>query len=236
MKIHAPHRVQVLSHKDSVKGGWLEHLKDEDPHYVQQSFLPSQRQGHREIVDAFGSATPHSSSVLLQYAGDPEQKTQSTPVLLVHGSKVDGEFFHHSGLIQAMKRQGMQVFTCTFAHNHDNNFVQAQQVGNALARIRELTGARQVDVVGHSKGCIAATVYATPEFREDWMSDYQGDVRKLLLVGGPNGATRPGIRPHAPDSPGTLGHFTDGPHQTLCSRRPPPQRRKLTGCVGQPPG
>jgi triacylglycerol lipase len=187
MKIHTPHHVQVLSHKESAKGGWIEHLKDDDPHYVQQDFLPSQRQTHREIVDSFGSATPHSSSVLLQYAGDPEQKTQATPVLLVHGSKVDGEFFFHSGLTQAMKRQGMQVFSCTFAHNHDDNFVQAQQIGNALARIREITGSPQVDVVGHSKGCVAATVYATPEFRQDWMSDYQGDVRKLLLVGGPNG-------------------------------------------------
>lgn len=178
-------RVGLLSRKDTGQGSWIEHLQDSDPHLGQRAFLPSQQQKAPIIVECFTSPTPSSSSFLLHYAGPANGSGQNFPVVIVPGAKVDATFYQT--LAQTLKAQGHSVYTLTFAHNQDDNYVQAQQLANAIARVRQLTGAAQVDLVAHSKGCIVATVYATPEFRQDWMTPYQGDVRRLLLVGGPNG-------------------------------------------------
>jgi len=177
-------RVGRLSRKDTGKGSWVEHLQDSHPHLGQRAFLPSQEQRTPLVVECFASATPPSGDFLLHYAGPPEGPSR-TPVILVPGAKVDATFYQT--LATTLKAQGLQVFTLTFAHNQDDNWVQAQQLANAVARVRQLTGAAQVDLVAHSKGCIVATVYATPEFRQEWMTPYHDDVRRLLLVGGPNG-------------------------------------------------
>jgi triacylglycerol lipase len=187
------HPIRVVERRPGAEGGWIEHLRDDHPHFQQRQFLPSQQQQNPEVVAAFGSATPHSGSLLLHYAGDPPPNASHhpVPVLLVHGAKVDGTFFFRpssqQGLAQNLRSQGFQVYALTFAHNQDDNYVQAQQVANGVTRVRALSGAAAVDLVGHSKGCIPATVYATPTFRQPWMSAYAGDVRRLLLLGGPNG-------------------------------------------------
>ncbi len=177
-------RVGRLSRKDTGQGSWIEHLQDSQSHLGQRAFLPSQQQKTPLVVECFASPTPPSSDFLLHYAGPPERPSR-TPVILVPGAKVDATFYQT--LATTLKARGLQVFTLTFAHNQDDNWVQAQQLANAVARVRQLTGAAQVDLVAHSKGCIVATVYATPEFRQDWMTPYHDDVRRLLLVGGPNG-------------------------------------------------
>lgn len=191
--------IEISPRIPSSSGGWIEKISDKDSHFPQRDFLPSQKQHHREIVNAFGTATPPSGDVLLHYAGDPPAgvEKKGTPVVLVHGAKVDGSFWWRGekggvgedggGLAQTLRKQGLQVFAVTFAHNQDDNFCQAQALANAVERARQVTGKEQVDLVGHSKGCIPATVMATPGFREDWMSAYKGDVRRLLLLGGPNG-------------------------------------------------
>jgi len=166
-------------------GGWIEHWKDGNPHFLQRRFLSSQRWQNPAVVSAFASDAPHSGSFLLHYAGDPPQPDRPVPVLLVPGAKVDATFY--SGLAQHLRKLGFRVYALTFAHNQDDNFVQAQHVANGLSRVRALTGAAQVDLVGHSKGSIVATLYCSPGFRQPWMSAYAGDVRRLLLVGGPNG-------------------------------------------------
>ena len=178
-------RVGRLFRKETGQGGWVEHLQDSGPNLKQRDFLPSQRQKTPIVVECFASSTPPSSSFLLHYAGPPLAPEQKRPVVIVPGAKVDGTFYQ--SLAQTLKAQGFQVYTLTFAHNQDDNLVQAQQLANAIERVRQLSGASQVDLVAHSKGCIVATVYATPEFREDWMTPYRGDVHRLLLVGGPNG-------------------------------------------------
>lgn len=178
-------RVACLSRKDSGQGGWIEHLQDSDSHLGQRQFLPSQQQKTPMVVECFATATPASSSLLLHYAGAPAAAEAKPPVVIVPGAKVDATFYQT--LAQNLKGQGRHVYTLTFAHNQDDNFVQAQQLANAIARVRQLSGADAVDLVAHSKGCVVATVYCTPEFRRDWMTAYQGDVRRLLLIGGPNG-------------------------------------------------
>lgn len=178
-------RVGRLSRKDGVQGAWVEHLQDSDPHLGQRAFLPSQQQKNGLVIECFTTTTPPSSSLLLHYAGPPTTPVQAPPVVLVPGAKVDATFYQT--LAQHLRADGRQVYTLTFAHNQDDNYVQAQQLANAVTRVRQLSGAAQVDLVAHSKGCVVATVYCTPEFRKDWMTAYGADVRRLLLVGGPNG-------------------------------------------------
>lgn len=180
-----PHQVECLSHREIATGVWIEHLKDKDEHLIQRRFLPSQQQKNPEVVSSFGTPTPPSSSLLLHCFGPPISPTSKVPVVIVPGAKVDA--FFYQTLAHSLRAQGFMVFALTFAHNQDDNYLQAQQLANAVARVRLLTKAAQVDLLAHSKGCIVATVYATPSFRQPWMSDYPGDVRRLLLVGGPNG-------------------------------------------------
>ena len=61
--------------------------------------------------------------------------------------------------ISELRQRGYGCFSITFAHPHGDNYVQAQQIANAVARIREVTGASQVDIIAHSKGATATAIY-----------------------------------------------------------------------------
>lgn len=191
----APASFEVVRRVPSAKWAWTELLRDPDPHFVQRNFHPRQVQRNPEVVAAFGTATPHSGSVLLHYAGDPPAGVprHETPVLLVHGASKDGHFWWdphedgtESGLPQYLRDQGYQVYAVTFAHNHDDNFLQAEQVANAVERLKDLSGSAKVDVVAHSKGTMSARMYAS-DVREPWMTPFRDDVRRLVLIGGPGG-------------------------------------------------
>jgi hypothetical protein len=84
-----------------------------------------------------------------------------------------------------LEQEGKRVFALTFAHRHGDNLVWAAQLNTAIARIRALTGASHVDVVAHSKGAVAARILASG-IKLDWARPYQGDIRRLVLVGAPN--------------------------------------------------
>ncbi|MHB2018124.1 MAG: lipase family alpha/beta hydrolase [Candidatus Xenobia bacterium] len=179
----------------SSRGGWLETLADSEPHMIQEKFLPSQRQTDPDVIKAFGSATPPSSEVVLHYAGDPPAGVprQPVPVILVHGAAVDGEFWWtqpqkagQQNLPDMLRQQGYQVYALTFAHNQDDNYLQEQELADAVARVKTLTGASQVDLVAHSKGNIPARMYVS-NFHQNWMTPYQNDVRRLVMVAAPNG-------------------------------------------------
>lgn len=196
-----PSSTGYVHHADAVKrvpftpGAWTELLHDSDPHLKQQNFHPRAVHRNPEIVSAFGSSTPPSSDVLLHYAGDPPPGVEKkpVPVLLVHGANKDGTFWwdpHENkegkGLPQYLRDQGYQVYAVSFAHNQDDNFFWSQGIANSIDRIKNLTGASQVDLMGHSKGGAAVRTYCS-DFREEWMTPYQGDVRKLFLLAAPNG-------------------------------------------------
>ncbi|HEY4001414.1 MAG TPA: acetyltransferase [Candidatus Xenobia bacterium] len=190
------HPVKVVHRLPSQLGGWTELLRDADPHFVQRDFLPQQVQKNPEIVAAFGTATPPSGDVLLHYAGDPPAgvPVHPVPVILVHGATKDGRFFwdpkedgSNDGPAVTLHAQGYQVYAVTFAHNQDDNNVQAQQVMNAIQRVKALAGVPQVDLVGHSKGGVPVHVVGSPSFREPWMTPYQNDVRRIGLIASPNG-------------------------------------------------
>lgn len=191
----APTTFEVVKRVPSQTWAWTELLHDPDPNFVQRNFHPRQVQRNPEVVAAFGTGTPHSGNVLLHYAGDPPAGVprHETPVLLVHGASKDGNYWwdpkedgSEHGLPQFLRDQGYQVYAVTFAHNHDDNFQQAEQVANAVDRLKGLTGQSQVDLVAHSKGCLPARMY-TSDVRQPWMTPFREDVRRLVLIGGPNG-------------------------------------------------
>ncbi|MBM3464526.1 MAG: alpha/beta hydrolase [Armatimonadetes bacterium] len=196
------HDVQVVKRMDSSKWAWIELLRDPHPAFVQRNFHPRQTQRNEEAVAAFGTDKPHSGDVLLQYAGDPPPgvKVHDTPVVLVHGASKDGNFWwdpHEDGtdqgLPQRLRDQGFQVYAVSFAHNHDDNNFWTQQVSNAVDRVKTLTGAEKVDLVGHSKGGFATRQYVS-NLREPWMTPYRGDVRRAVFVGAPLGGIDYGFR------------------------------------------
>ena len=187
--------VEVKGRFSSSKWEWTEHLFDSNPHFKQSDFGPRGAQRNPEIVAAFGSDKPHSGSVLLHYAGPPAAgvKRQAQPVILVHGANKTGDFWwdpHENGsdegLPQRLRDQGFDVYAVSFAHPHDDNFVWAEQMANCIDRVKQLTGKEQVDLVAHSKGGAPARAYVS-DLREEWMTPYRGDVRKLVLVGAANG-------------------------------------------------
>lgn len=189
-------KVEVVHRMPFSQGGWMELLRDRDPNLTQRNFHPRSVQRNPEIIKAFGTNTPHSGDAVLLYAGDPPPgvKVQETPVLLVHGASKSADFWWDpkengsgGGLPQHLREQGFKVYAVSFAHNQDDQFFWSQQIGNASERVRQLTGAPQIDLVGHSKGGQATRVYCTPGISPEWTREAQGDIRRLVLVAAPNG-------------------------------------------------
>ena len=182
-----------VSESDTWESSTL--IRDRDEIFVQQNFHPRAVHRDEEIVEAFGTSTPHSGDALLHYAGAPSDTGESkTPALLIHGANKNGHFFwdpsedgSNKGLAQRLRDEGHETFALTFAHNQDDNFLWAEQIANAIDHIKKKTGADEVDVIAHSKGVQAARIY-TSELRKDDVEStpYQEDVRRLVLVGGAN--------------------------------------------------
>lgn len=165
----------------------IERLTSPRPDLPLEAARPNGKQTDPEVVAAFGSAEPASRHVLL-HLGRRWESGRGVPVLLVHGATVDGQYWHDpygkpgKGLAPLLDAEGFRVFAVTFAHRHGDNFAWAEMLNAAIGRVRELTGARQVDVVAHSKGAVAARVLASGLTH----TPYRGDIRRLVLVGAPN--------------------------------------------------
>ena len=145
------------------------------------------------IAEAFGTPTPSSGTFLL-HVGPSEASATGTPVLFVPGAGDNGS----RGFITMATRMdlvGRPVYALTFAHPHGDVFQQAEVVADAIARLKERTGAEQVDVVSHSKGGLATAVYLSNHAAAAWeRSDYaahgtayRGDVRKAVFIATPLG-------------------------------------------------
>ena len=157
----------------------------------------------------FGSDMPHSGTSLLHMAPGWLSVDHPVPVLLVSGASTSA-----SGVLAVLARQlaarGRAVFALSFAHPHGDCFQQAEQVANALARISLLTGAEQADVVAHSKGGVAVSIYLAHHEGADWgpharaaayadrATPYRGDVRRFVPVAVPFGGLDTPFRWTAP--------------------------------------
>ncbi|MGE5707326.1 MAG: lipase family alpha/beta hydrolase, partial [Bacteroidota bacterium] len=167
----------------------IECLSNLDPSFPDEQARPNGRQTDPEIVEGFGTQTPPSRDVLLHY-GKGWEKGRGTPVLLVHGTLVDANSswvkpHGKSGLAPALFEKGLRVFAVTLAHRHGDNLLQAENIKNAIERIKEVTGAKEVDVVAHSKGTVASRALASG-LKKSWASAYRKDIRRLVLIAGPH--------------------------------------------------
>jgi pimeloyl-ACP methyl ester carboxylesterase len=196
--------VKEFEGRDSSPWERIEQIKDTNRNFTFEKFHYKSRRTHSITYKAFGSNTPHSSRFLLHFAPNWNKATHPVPILLVHGAgdnatrgfahpwvfdiPEDGKI-EKPGIMQNLVKKGFSVFAITFSHPHGDNFLQAQQIANAINRIRQVTGADKVDVLCHSKGAMSVRIYASDLGEEypkySWITPYQNDIRKILFVASP---------------------------------------------------
>ncbi len=192
--------------EQGILNGWVrvERWKDDNPGFIQEDRFPlddrAAQNGQR--LKFFGAdPVPHSSVSILYYAPGWDKAKQATPILLVHGvDQADrgwanpGELGDYgcgqktcpnTGLMQELAGQGYSVFAVSFAHVQGDSFYWAEQIGNAIKIVRARTGAPKVDLIAWSKGTMPTRMYVS-SLTQPWGTAYQGDVRKVVLIGGPN--------------------------------------------------
>ncbi len=183
----------------------IERWKDPDDTLLQQESFNAGIAWRDEdfspwIATAFGTPTPPSSTFLL-HMGLHEETAEGTPILMVPGAGDNGSRGFVT-MATRLDRTNRPVFALTFAHPHGDVFAQAEIVADAIEVIKARTGADQVDLVGHSKGGIAAAVYTSNLPGTDWGdpeyaavgTTYRGDVRRLVLVASPLGGVDTSFR------------------------------------------
>lgn len=160
--------------------------------FAPQHFLKSQEHRDPAILSAFGTPTPQAGKFLLHYFSGWNSGSRQTPVLLVMGARrnanswVDPTYDNRQiGMAPYLAAKGFKVFAITFPHPHGDNYCWAQNISDAIKRIRKVTGAEKVDLVAYSKGTVAARAYASG-MKADGMDSFGNDVRRLVLLGGPN--------------------------------------------------
>jgi len=196
--------VSDLTGRDASPWERTELLEDTDPHFVTENFHLKGRQTHSSIQKAFNTNQPHSRNFLLHFAPNWNKSSNKTPILLVHGAGDNAYrgFCHpytmdmpengkidKTGIMQFLVKKGFSVFAVTFSHPHGCNFLQAQQLANAISRVKEVTGSAKVDVICHSKGAMPVRIYASDlasnnhEF--NWITPFRKDIRNIIFVASP---------------------------------------------------
>lgn len=189
----------------SVSEGWakVERWYDSSPGFFTAQYPPDGRldQTGQRKTHFNGVARPDAGRYLLSYAPGWNTNPKPTPVLLVAGSYETADFAWANpasspigcgsitcpttGMMQSLSSAGYKVFAITFPHSVGNNYNHAEQIRDAIVNIKVATGALQVDVVAWSQGTLAARMYVSG-VRQSWGSAYFNDVRKMILIGGPN--------------------------------------------------
>jgi hypothetical protein len=203
---YAANPVLEATYSSSLANGWVrvERWRDPSSAFIQEGFPPDGRGDHtgQRVTFFDGDATPHSSRFLLHYAPNWNTNPKATPVLLVHGANQNadiawanpndiGEFgcgrqiCPSTGLMQKLATDGFKVFAIGFPHKNGDGYFWAEQIADAIAVVKQRTGATRVDVVAASKGAFNARMYVS-SVKKSWGSAYQENVRRLIMIGGPN--------------------------------------------------
>jgi hypothetical protein len=189
-----------------LENGWarVERYRDGSSGFVAETY-PADGRGDQtgQTQRLFGGvARPHSSRFLLYQAPGALTGSKQVPVLLVHGANQTADqawadpnalgpngcgsaSCPTTGLMQHLDGLGYKVFAIGFPHKTGDGYYWSEQIGDAVKLIKSKTGASQVDVIGWSKGAFNARMYVS-SLRRSWGTAYAGDVRKLVLIGGPN--------------------------------------------------
>lgn len=189
----------------SAQNGWaqVERWRDGSGGITQEAFPPDGRgdqTGQRATF--FATARPSSSRFLLYYAPGWNTGARPVPVLLVHGANQDADLAWadpneaggygcgrascpSTGLMQNLSAAGHRVFALGLAHKNGDGYFWSEQIANAIAVIKQRTGASTVDVIAWSKAASNARMYVS-SVRKSWGTAYRGDVRRLILLGSAN--------------------------------------------------
>jgi hypothetical protein len=198
--------VLEATYTTSISNGWaqVERWRDPGSAFTQETFPPDGRgnQSGQRVTFFNGIATPNSSRFLLYYGPNWNTNPKATPVLLVHGANQDADLAWAnpneagaygcgqsscptSGLMQVLATAGFKVFAIGFAHKNGNGYFWSEEIEDAIQVIKSRTGASTVDVVSWSKGAFNARMYLS-SVKESWGTAYQGDIRRFIMLGGPN--------------------------------------------------
>lgn len=190
----------------SVANGWVqvERYLDTNPGFPAEQYPADGRgdQDGQRLTFFNNDPEPFSGRFLLYYAPGWNTNARTVPVLLVHGANDNADRAWANpndlgsggcgatncptiGLMQKLANDGFRVFAINFAHKQGDNELQAQVLADAIQVIRTRLGVGQVDVIAHSKGVMAARLYAA-SVKPSWGQAYQNDIRRLILIGGPN--------------------------------------------------
>jgi hypothetical protein len=190
---------------DVVEHGWVraQRWHIDSPEIPEDPFFPDARseQTGQQLEFYDFDPTPSPNEIVLQF-GPGWDTAPNTPVLFVHGADdppdrawanpgAEGPYgcgdmvCPDEGLMQVLATAGIPTFAIAFPNKQGDNFMWAEQIHAAIQVVRELTCAERVDVIAWSKGTFAARMYAS-SLIESWGTPYADDVRKLILIGGPN--------------------------------------------------
>lgn len=204
--VRATSPVLEATYTTSISNGWaqVERWRDPSTAFAQETFPPDGRgnQTGQRVTFFGGNATPQSAHFLLYYAPNWNTAPNTTPVLLVHGANQDADLAWANpneagnfgcgqqicpttGLMQSLVSSGFKVFAIGFPQKNGDGYFWAEQIEDAIQVIKSRTGVSTVDVVSWSKGAFNARMYAS-SVRQSWGSPYQGDIRRLIMAGGPN--------------------------------------------------
>lgn len=193
------------SFTSSIDNGWtqVERWRDTGGYLGQENF-PADGRGDQtgQRATFFGNATPSSAKFLLYYAPGWNSNSKATPVLLIHGANQDADqawanpneagnygcgrqSCPNTGMMQALAADNFKVFAISFAHKNGEGSFWSEQIANAISVIKSRTGAQKVDLVTWSKGAFNARMYVS-SVTQSWGTNYQDDVSKLIMLGGPN--------------------------------------------------
>ena len=194
------------TYTSGLENGWttVERYRDNAPGFAAEAYPPGgvgdQTGQTRRLFG--GVAEPLSSRFLLYQAPGALTGSKPVPVLLVHGANQTADqawanpdalgpngcgsvSCPTTGLMQYLDARGYKVFAIGFPHKTGDGYYWSEQISDAIKLVKAKTGAPQVDVVGWSKGAFNARMYVS-SLRKPWGTAYAGDVRKLILLGGPN--------------------------------------------------
>lgn len=138
----------------------------------------------------------------MYYAPGWDVNPKPVPVLLVHGANQDADLAWadpneagaygcgrsscpSTGLMQALAADGYKVFAIGLPHKNGDGYFWAEQIADAIAIVKNRTGASEVDVIAWSKSASNARMYVS-SVRKSWGTAYRGDVRRLILLGAAN--------------------------------------------------
>lgn len=189
----------------NVGDGWakVERWYDSNPGYNLAAYPPDGRldQTGQRLTEFGGVAEPVAGRYLLSYAPGWASNPKPTPVLLVPGAYENADFAWanpgegplgcgvtncpSTGMMQFLSSAGYKVFAITFPQVVGDNYDHAEQIHDAIQTIKADTGATSVDLVAWSMGVVASRLYVS-DVHQSWGSAYGSDVRKLILLGGPN--------------------------------------------------